>query len=39
MKHHVHVWQTIFGTAVISGRRYSRYRACVRHGCKAKRKP
>jgi hypothetical protein len=34
---HVHVFTTVYGSAVIAGRRYSRYKACTR--CKATRKP
>ena len=36
---HTHLWTTIIGTAVIDGKRLSRYKACARPGCKAKRKP
>jgi hypothetical protein len=36
---HVHLFAIVYGTATIDGRRYHRYQACVRRGCKARRKP
>lgn len=39
MTKHLHVWSKIYGTCTIGGVKYSRYWACVRKGCKAKRKP